>query len=296
MKRAIVTGAAGFTGAVLCEVLRKKDIEVYALVRNGSEHNRRLDTTDRGLHVLDARLGALDGFDLHAGNEYDFFFHLAWTGGSSVEEQNLNIDYTLDALRMAKKVGCRRFIATGSQAEYGVVPMNEYQTEDREPAPFTAYGIAKVKSCKESRNLAEKLDVEWIWGRIFSLIGKYEPVSRMLPGLYHALKDGKEFKLSSCRQNWDYLDVYDAAEALLALAERGHAGEIYNIANGNYKPLRKYTEELRQNVNPTGMIIYGEDPDPFVSLQPSIVKIQRDTGWKPMRSFEDSIADYELFD
>jgi len=114
----------------------------------------------------------------------------------------------------------------------------------------------------------------------------------MLPDLYAHLMDGKEMELSSCRQNWDYLDVYDAADAFISLAERGGNGEIYNVANGDYRPLIEYTEMLKKMIAPEVNISYGKDPEPFVSLQPSIEKIKEDTGWTPKKSFEDSVKDY----
>ncbi len=292
--RAIVTGAAGFTGSVLTEVLRKNDIEVYAIVREGSAHNSRLDPADDGLHIISTDMSIISDITGEIGDKCDFFFHIAWDGGSSVAEQQKNVEYSLESLKVAHKLGCHRFIATGSQAEYGIVSPDEEQAENREVAPFTAYGAAKVASCYLSRQLADELGIEWIWGRIFSLIGKYEPTTRMLPALYHAMKEDRVFRLSSCRQNWDYLDVYDAAEALLALAYKGRVGEIYNIANGDYRPLKECTEELRRLLNPDGKIIYGDDPDPFVSLQPSVEKIKADTGWKAKRSFAESLADYDM--
>ncbi len=293
--KAIVTGAAGFTGCILCEVLRKSGIEVYAIVREGSEHNKRLETEDSKLHVIEARLGHLTEDSLDIPADCDLFFHIAWGGSKDVAGQYMNVEYTMDALRAAKKYGCKRFIATGSQAEYGVVPMSENQTEDRMPDPFTAYGTCKVAACYLSRQLAKELGIEWIWGRIFSLIGRYEPSGRMLPDLYAALTRGEQFNISSCRQNWDYLDVYDAAEAILALALKGRGGKIYNIAHGEYRPLRQYTEELYKILGQRGKIIYGDDPSPLVSLQPSVDKIRQDTGWQPKRSFEQSIRDYGTY-
>ena len=290
--RAIVSGAAGFTGAVLCEVLRNNGIEVYALVRAGSDHNRRLDDSDAGMHMIETSLGQLSDVVESIDAPCDCFFHLAWNAGNGADDQEKNVWYALDALRAAAKAGCKRFIATGSQAEYGAVSPDTVQAEDIMTDPFSAYGKAKVKACDASRQLANELGIEWIWGRIFSLIGRYEPTTRMLPALYHAMKEDREFRLSSCRQNWDYLDVYDAAEALLALAYKGRGGEIYNIAAGDYRPLKEYTEELKRLINPDGKIIYGEDPNPFVSLQPSIEKIAADTGWNPKRSFADSLEDY----
>lgn len=35
--------------------------------------------------------------------------------------QNLNIKYTLDAVELARRLGCNTFIGAGSQAEYGRV-------------------------------------------------------------------------------------------------------------------------------------------------------------------------------
>lgn len=294
MKRAIVTGAAGFAGSILTETLRIQGIEVYAIVRPGSPHNKRLDRTDQGLHIIETDMDSISEAVRTISSTCDVFFHLAWGGGrNDFEAQKRNIDHTLMALSAAGNIGCHRIVITGSQAEYGIVPPEEMQTEDRRPEPYTAYGSAKVAACYLSRQLSTDLGIDWVWGRIFSLIGKNEPDGRMLPDLYHALDGGKKFKLSSGCQNWDFLDVYDAAEALIALAKSGRKGEIYNIAKGDFRRLREYTEELRQNLNKGGTIEYGEDAVPFVSLQPCIEKIRRDTGWSPCRSFAQSIADYQ---
>ncbi len=110
----------------------------------------------------------------------------------------------------------------------------------------------------------------------------------MLTQLIEAMKNGEEIRLSSCKQNWDYLEVRDGARAVIALMESGKPGEIYNIANGDYRPLKEYAEIVRTKY-PKGKIIYGDDPSPYVSLQPSIEKIRKDTGWKAEYRFEDSL-------
>ena len=296
-KIAFVTGAAGFTGSVLVEELVEAGYDVYGIVRPGSAHNSRLDIFGDRVHRIDLDLDDISKLPslvpAVADGKRAVFFHLAWTSGKDCERQFENVGFTLEALRVAAKIGCKRFVCTGSQAEYGVVPKDELICEDRMLNPFSAYGASKVAACYTSRSLANELGVEWIWGRIFSVIGKHEPAGRMLPDLYESLKRGENFKLSSCRQNWDYLDVYDAADALVALGERGVNGEIYNIAHGDYKSLREFTEELRIIVNPDAGILYGDDASPFVSLQPSVEKIQRDTGWKAMRGLEESVKGWE---
>ena len=289
---AVVTGAAGFTGAVLTEQLLNEGKSVYAIVRPDSKHNDRMCKKNPKLHVIECWPNDYATLQERIHDKVDVFFHLMWSGEKETIGQMNNVHYTIGAVEAAKQLGCRRFIGTGSQAEYGIVPMNEMATEERATAPFTAYGAAKVAACHLSKIRSWEMGMEWIWGRVFSLIGKYEPNGRMLPDLYQSLRQGRSMHLSSCRQNWDYLDVYDAADALIALAKYGRNGEIYNIANGQFQPLKEYTEELRRLVDPDGRIAYGDDPNPFVSLQPSVEKIMADTGWRPIKTFGDSIRAY----
>ena len=48
-------------------------------------------------------------------------------------------------------------------------------------------------------------------------------------------------------------------------------------------------EEAKTILGSESEIVYGDDPNPFVSLQPSINKIINDTGWKPAISFSEGI-------
>ena len=192
MKPVIVSGAAGFTGAVLVEVLRKNDIEVYALVRPGAEHNSRLLLNDCGLHLVEIFPDNYHKLPNLIQEECSCFFHLVWTAAKGVEGQLENVRFSLNAVEAAAECGCSRFICTGSQAEYGAVPANEIIEENRNVDPITAYGAAKVSACYATKVRAKELNIEWVWGMIFSLIGKYEPKGRMLPDLYCAQKRGAD--------------------------------------------------------------------------------------------------------
>ena len=151
--------------------------------------------------------------------------------------------------------------------------------------PNTAYGAAKLAACCLTKCRAEQLDVDWIWGRIFSLYGKYEPSSTMLSYLADSLRQRKSPELTSCTQNWDYLDAGEGAEALIALAEHGKSGEIYNIANGNYRPLKDFVEDVRRKIAPDVPVLFGKNLRQAVSLQPSVEKIYRNTGWRAKKPF-----------
>lgn len=291
MKKCIVTGAAGFTGYSLVEKLIDHGYFVYAVVRPQSEHNVRLEGM-RNVQLVQAYISEYGQLDEKIKDPCDAFFHLAWQGGRyDFASQYQNIEYSLGALEAAVKLGCKRFICTGSQAEYG--PQKGLITEETCPHPADAYGAAKLAACLLTRQRAADLDIEWIWGRIFSLYGKYEAETRMLPALVKSLRENKDFSMSTNgRQNWDYLYVSDGAEALIALMEKGKNGEIYNIANGAYRPMREYVDMAKEFVGSTACVAYNETNVSLYSLQPSNEKIKRDTGWLPQVEFCSGLERY----
>lgn len=289
MKNYIVTGAAGFLGCNLTErLMQEEDAHIYAVVRPNSPHNARLTPSER-LIIVPADLSDYARLDEMIGTPCDVFFHLAWQGGRyDFAAQYGNIADTIGALEAAARLGCHRFICTGSQAEYG--RQTALITEETCPYPGDAYGAAKLAACALSRVRAAELGIEWLWGRVFSLYGKYEQEGRMLPALAESLRAGKPFALSSTGgQNWDYLYAADAADALLALAERGRTGEIYNIAHGDYRPLHDFIAEAQRTIAPNAAVSYGEGTGNF-SLQASVDKLRRDTGWQPTTGFIEGLC------
>ena len=289
LKNYIVTGAAGFLGCNLTErLMQEEDAHIYAVVRPNSPHNARLTPSER-LTIVPADLSDYVRLDEMIGTPCDVFFHLAWQGGRyDFAAQYGNIADTIGALEAAARLGCHRFICTGSQAEYG--RQTALITEETCPHPVCAYGAAKLAACALSRVRAAELGIEWLWGRVFSLYGKYEQEGRMLPALAESLREGKPFALSSTgTQNWDYLYAADAADALLALVERGRTGEIYNIAHGDYRPLHDFIAEAQRTIAPNAAVSYGEGTGNF-SLQASVDKLRRDTGWQPTTGFIEGLC------
>lgn len=291
MKKCVVTGAAGFTGYSLVENLIAHGYFVYAVVRPQSEHNVRLAGMSN-VQIVYADMSEYGQLDKKIKDTCDAFFHLAWQGGRyDFASQYRNIEYALGALEAAARLDCKRFICTGSQAEYG--PQKGLITEETCPHPADAYGVAKLAACLLTRQRAADLDMDWIWGRIFSLYGKYEAETRMLPALVKSLRENKDFQMATDgRQNWDYLYVSDGAEALISLLEKGKNGEIYNIANGTYRPMREFVELAKDFVGSNACVAYDEMSASLYSLQPSTEKIKRDTGWLPQIEFCAGIGRY----
>ncbi len=289
MKKVIVTGGSGFLGSYLIRNLIKKDIEIYAVVRSARKLELRVNDL-KNINIVELDMMNIADLPSLIHEKCDTFYHLAWRGErNAFEEQTDNIHYVVEALEVAAKLGCKKFICTGSQAEYGI-----YRTQTDEttlPNPNTAYGAAKLAACYLTKFRAEQLKIEWIWARVFSVYGKNDNPKALIPYLIQTLQAGISPKVSAGLQQWDFLHGNDAADALIALGETDGVQGIYHIASGDSKPLRYFIEAVRDSIAPEQTIQYDTVATGGVELFTSIDKIKKTTGWTPKLKFFDGIYD-----
>ena len=256
MNRILVTGATSMIGVSLIETALENGTEVYAVVR---KHTGRLDRlpASGNLHVIRAELDALSELmnpakepgrkDMSIPLPCDVLYHFAWGGTSKTERddpdiQERNIRYTLDAVRLARRLGCRLFVGAGSQAEYG--PVDGRIGPDTRFAPVLSYGAAKYTAGILSRKLCDSLGILHAWGRIFSVYGRYDNSGTMLDYAIRQFSSGKTADFSSGLQHWDYLNERDAGRMFYRIGEKTKESRTYLIASGENRCLREYILEL----------------------------------------------------
>ena len=117
--------------------------------------------------------------------------------------------------------------------------------------------------------------------------GPYQYPEKVIPLFVTNLFEGKKVPLYGDGRNVrDWLHVIDHCEALLAVLERGTAGEVYNIGGNNE---RNNNELTRMILQCTG---HGEEmiqpvPDRLGHDRRYAIdatKIKRELGWQPTRS------------
>ena len=101
MNSAIITGASGAVGYGLIRALLDDGVDVTALGRTAP----KID----GVEFIKCDLSELADISLSV--NADAFFHLAWNGTYGADrndeaQQFKNVGYTLDAVRLAHKLGC----------------------------------------------------------------------------------------------------------------------------------------------------------------------------------------------
>ena len=302
MQCVMVTGATSMIGCALIQECLKNGVGVIALARKGSSKLSRLPASSL-LTLIECDLDQMRELSVERVQgaaqslPVDCFYHFGWTftdheGRNSPEKQELNIRYTLDAVSLAGRCGCRKFVGAGSQAEYGraSVPLNG----DVPCRPEVAYGVAKHAAGLLARMKCRELGIICNWVRILSVYGTNDSPSTLIKTFIGKCRSGESMDLGPCTHQWDYLFEEDAGRAFFALGTKGVDGKIYCLGSGESRPLKEYLAEITALVNPAytganyGAIPYGEKSVTY--LKADISDLTADTGWKPAVSFRDGVG------
>jgi len=296
MKSIALTGATSMIGIALIKQCIQNNIKVVAFIRSDSSKLNRLPTSDL-ITIINCDLNSINNFDFNQFNisSIDVFYHFGWSHTDKQERFNNekqleNIHYTLSSVKIAKKMGCKKFIGAGSQAEYGrvltpltsTIPVN----------PENAYGISKYAAGMFAKIECEKLGLVCVWVRILSIYGINDNENTLLKDFIYNCRENKPMPLGPCTHIWDYLHEDDAGRAFLTIGEKAMNSIVYCLGSGIGRHLKEYLEIIKNLVNPSYKIQYCEIPYTEQSLMylcADISELTKDTGWKPEISFEDGI-------
>lgn len=294
IKRIVVTGATSMIASTLIDYAVERGIEVLALCRQGS-HKLKNINKHPNVKIIHTDLSHLKDVLVEDEEKYDAFFHFAWeaTMGEGRNNANLqmeNIQYTLDAVELAKKLGCHTFVGAGSQAEYG---STHTKLSDTTPTnPETGYGIAKYTAGKLSALHAKELGIKHVWARILSVYGPRDNDNTLIMYTINQLLDRKIPTFTPCEQIWDFIYSEDAARAIYLMAEKGKDQGVYCIGSGHTQILSEYLYTIRDEIDEDlelgiGQRAYGNGQ--VMYLCADIEKLTKDTGFVPKVGFKEGI-------
>lgn len=296
MKRAVITGASGMLGQALARLLVQNEIQVYTVLRPGSEHNEEA-LQDKRVVPVECDLGDLTSLPEKISQTCDAFFHFGWGGTFGNTRNNYygqlqNVSYTLDAVEAAKELGCSVFLGAGSQAEFGRVPEGVKLSAGLTANPETGYGIAKLCAGQISRAACRDYGIRHIWTRILSVYGPGDKDRTMVMSGICSMLRGEIPKYTKGEQIWDYLYCDDAAKAFYLAAEKGRDGAVYCVGSGQERLLKDYIKDIGDVVCPGQEIVFGEVPyydKQVMYLCADIGDLKRDTGFEPETAFREGI-------
>lgn len=267
MKKAIVSGANGFVGGAVVQELLANGYCVYALCQAGCENvipdNSNLETVVYELAVPEDLLKFIPI------GEYDVFFHFAWAGSAGAARadsklQLQNAQWTVEAMQVAQKLGCKRFVPAGSIMEHET--MAAAYMQGNRPGLGYIYGAGKLVAHVMCMSVAAQIGIDLIWPEITNAYGVGERSPRLVNTTIQKCIKGEEPQFTSGTQNYDFVYIDDVAKAFRLIAENGKPFHEYLIGSSTARPLKEFLLEMQQAVAPNLDFRFGDVPFTGVNL------------------------------
>lgn len=292
MKKVIVSGASGFIGSALTRYLLDLGIEVIALCRESSA--KQVDDRAKKIFISLESINELPRFI--EDRDVDCFFHLAWSGmsGTTRGDYNLqlkNIAWTIDTMRAAKEIGCKRFVCAGSIMEKET--MDIVLSQGIHPGLGYIYGAAKTACHAMAISVAAKEGIDLIWVGITNVYGVGEVSSRFINSTLRKIIHNEPLQFTAGTQNYDFVYIDDVVRAFYLIGKNGKPFYCYPIGSSNARPLREFLCEIKDTVGEGCDFKFGDIPYTGISLTLEELDCSityKDTGFKAEVSFKDGIA------
>lgn len=289
MKRAIVTGANGFVGSALVKKLVEERIEVLAIdlsfERQRFEDNALIKKIKLSIENISQLKNSI------VKDYYDVFYHFAWVGSAGplrMDEgiQVKNAMWTVDCLKIAKELGCKKFVCAGTIMEYEVHAA--MYAQDSKPGLPYIYGVGKVLAHELCKPIANAIGIDLVWSYITNAYGVGENSPRFINTTLRKMNNNERLEFTSGTQNYDFIYIDDVANAFYLLGEKGKANRGYIIGSGQAKPLKEFILEMTKANSPDNPPHFGDVPFTGVNISLEtfdITPIIEDCGFKPKVSF-----------
>lgn len=262
----LVTGASGFIGTWLAEVLLGPGCDVVLAARHPPSEPK--DALWKILKprwvILDVRQpGAVEA--LLEAERPDTVFHLAGTRGIGAPEgacvacTEVNVAATVRLLSAAKRVGVRRVVTVGSAEEYGRQP-GPLQ-EDMPLLPETPYGVSKMAATRLAQLMATTEGCPVTVIRPFTVYGPGQPRSMFVAQAVECALAGKAFQMTAGTQRRDLVYAMDVVSSMIVAATAPDVvGQVINAGTGKATPLREVAELIWKISGSTAPLEIGARP------------------------------------
>jgi NAD dependent epimerase/dehydratase len=238
--RALVTGADGFIGSHLVEMLVSKGYQVKALSQYNSFNNWGWLEDVNCKDEIEVLTGDIRDphYCKYITKDVDIIFHLAaliaipYSYIAPDSYVDTNIKGTLNICQAAKENGNVRVIHTSTSEVYGTaqyVPIDEKHPVQ----PQSPYSATKIAADAMAMSFYNAFELPVTIARPFNTYGPRQSARAVIPTIITQIANGmKEIKLGDVTPTRDFNYVEDTCRGFLAIAENEQTiGEIINIGS-----------------------------------------------------------------
>lgn len=305
--RVLVTGADGFIGSHLTEMLVREGASVTALALYNSfdQHGWLDDLPDEARNKIAIVRGDVRDANFVRGlvRDQEIVFHLAaliaipFSYVATRAYIDANIVGTLNMLEAVRESGVRRFVQTSTSEVYGTaltMPINEnHPLQGQSP-----YSASKIGSDMMAEAFARSFELPIAILRPFNTFGPRQSERAVIPTIIRQMIDPtcKTIAIGDISTVRDFTYVEDTARAFLAIASASGImhGLPYNAGSGIAVTIEDVISAVRDITGcrkPLQREAERQRPDlsEVRALLADSTKFRRQTGWKPRFGLMDGL-------
>lgn len=299
--KALITGSRGFVGGYLRQELESHGYEVVGLDMIADEETVQAD-------LLNADQVCKAVADIHP----DMVFHLA--GQANVAQSwkipqktfEVNVVGAVNLMEAVRSVAVDTpMVLVGSSDQYGQLgAAGERVHEGIEMHPQTPYAVSKRAQEEMAQVYVRAYGMHICMTRSFNHGGAGQKKGFLIPDFASgiaAVEQGRTDKLlvGNLTAKRDFTHVRDVVRAYRLIAERGVAGQVYNVGSGQTHSAQEILDKLLTLAKCP--VLVEQDPAKMRPSDTPVIccdhsKLTLDTGWEPDislgRLLEDTLEDW----
>lgn len=285
-RRVLVTGGHGFLGLHLCGRLLELGAEVHATTRRRSPSpSAGVQWSSPDLEDYDTVRGWL------ASLRPDLIYHLSGTVTADPGRE-----LVLPTFRSLLMSTVHLLSAVAEREDSRIVlaaSLTEPQGADPDASPSSPYAAAKWSASAYARMFHRLYGTAVVMTRPFMTYGPGQDSGKLIPHVVRCLLREEAPKLSTGRQEMDWIFVDDVVEGLiLSGTVKGIEGRSFDLGTGSVLSVRAVVEEIVKAIEPRVQPTFGALPDR--PLEPprraDTETAWTELGWRPETPLASGVA------
>jgi len=292
----VVNGASGYIGYHLTKKLLEDGNNVYAIYYDEVGNLSRIKTDDN-----------LKKFDVLKVNiqkelcdkKIDVWFQLAWNGASGnlrtvPDKQVENELMSIESLKTAEAIGCRKIIFTGTIYEN----LFSCILDDEKFNNSSFYILAKKHTHELTLQMSKVMNIDYVWVQFCHPVGEYMDEKQFIPYAVKSFVTKSDTEFGQCMQYYDIVSVQDLVNALILLGRSEAKKKHYFIGSTNPRLMKDYLIEAAEICRYNKNIGFGKRPDDGLVFDRQWFDTSEfcsEFEWYPEYKFEDIIKELMLY-
>jgi nucleoside-diphosphate-sugar epimerase len=280
--KAIITGASGLVGMSVAKYLSSIGVQLLCLGRQNFSiqdchkyfgvRSKYISLSMRNISSLPENLKKIGWSSC----EGAIFYNFAWSGQSSLadgvfSDQLQNAVWSAEAVKVAKAIGCSKFVNSGSMEETFIDYFAKMKNKQKYTSTQTNYGLAKLATRDMCKMVAYIEGIDYIHTRMSVPLDSDLSKGTYISSVMKKILKGEEYEKPLSSSLYDLVLLEDVSRAYQLIGEKGLNKADYYIGTGRPATLKRHFERITQTIYGQ----YDEENDSIEVEHTRLFDIQR---------------------